>query len=87
MLTAALVLILVPSVAFLCIHGFTRPWWKSWESRAMMTSATGWALVSAGFLVNNHADVPDWAWVAVAGVGAASQWLKLWILVQSRRAE
>ena len=87
MLTVPLVLMLIFAVAFLAIHGLTRPWWKSWESRAMMTSSAGWALVSGGFLINALVDVPDWAWAFVAWVGVAATALKLKILIQSRRSE
>lgn len=87
MLTVPLALILAFALTFLCVHGFTRPWWRSWESRAMMTSSAGWALLAAGFLVNAIFDVPDLAWVLVAYVGVAATLLKLVILFRSRRAE
>lgn len=86
MLTVALVLLFTLSFAFLSTYGVTRPWWRSWEGRALVTSATGWALISGGFLIDEYAtEVPDLAWVAIAYVAVLSAALKLWTFHRARR--
>lgn len=85
MLTAALVLLLGLSVTFLVLYALARPWWRSWEGRALVTSATGWALVSGGFLVDDHlSNVPTAAWIVIAYVAVLSATLKVWLVILSR---
>lgn len=85
-LTATLLLIFVPAATFATVHGLTRKWWKSAEGSALVFSASGWALVSGAFLLDMHvSDVSDAAWLCIATLAAASQWLKVWILFRARR--
>lgn len=86
LLTVALVLGCAMSLTFLLIYGLTRPWWRSWEGRALIASSTGWALVTGGFLIDTHVlNVGEQVWVFVAYVAAVAAALKLWILVQASR--
>lgn len=85
MLTVGLILLCGLSSAFLLVHGLTRPWWRSWESRAMIASSLGWALLSGGFLWDDYAgEVPDWVWVLIAYLAVVAAALKIGALVASR---
>jgi hypothetical protein len=86
MLTVGLILLCGLSSAFLLVHGLTRPWWRSWESRALIASSLGWALLSGGFLWDDYAgDIPHWVWVLIAYLAVVAAALKLGALVASRR--
>lgn len=87
MLTALLVAIFVPSLAFVVAYSITLPWYRSWEGRALMGSATAWTMLTAGFLVQELSpfSLATWAWWVVAALASVAAWLKLALLIHALR--
>jgi hypothetical protein len=77
-----LVLIFAPSALFAGIYFWTRPWWCTWEGRALLLSSTGWATASGGMLAESWlgVDIHSAAWVVVGACAALSAWMKLALL-------
>ena len=93
LLHVVLVLTFIPSATFATIYTlrpfFTEvhPWWRTWEGRALVASASGWAWASAGMLLQEWTqhDAPNGVWIVVGISAATSAWMKLGLLVTPRR--
>jgi hypothetical protein len=79
-----LVAIFVPHARF-AVRYLRRPWYRTWEGRALLASAVAWSLISGGFLVNHWHEVPDWTWALFGAVAAVSGWIKDTLLTMADR--
>jgi hypothetical protein len=69
-------LILLALIGGTLLYGFfvlgyvaTKPWWETWEGRALVASSSGTTLLLGGLWFGHGThDVPDGAWLAVASV-------------------
>ena len=49
-------------------YGFSRPWWRTWGGRALLTAALGLTLLAGSFIAQAVTAVPDWFFEIVGAV-------------------